>query len=455
MTWPPSATEASSTSLSIGAVGVSTQTSFVVARLRPQRRRHQRPVDVRELEAEPAGRGGLGTWDELRIFGGLCSLYRRCYFRTEMVKSQAELGNRVMSARKEQRLTQVELATAIGVDRTVITTIETGQRTVDALELARLAKALRRPIGWFVSDPPPSVVSRRADRGDVVRPVDIQLETLARDVEQLIELGVLTPTPTRSDSIDSIGAAEQAAFDARRAAGLRDDEPVWDLVRVAERLGLYAFVLDLDVREDVQTDGSYVALKECGVALINGAREGDRRRFTIAHELGHHVLNDEYDPEWIVGSDTTDRERVINAFALHFLMPRAAIEQRWLQLDGGSDPRGAAIRLAVEFGASWSAACAQLLRLGCLSAGQYQQLVPEKPTSFDLAERELTLRDDAVAPLMPPGYGAAVIRALKKTTIGPNRALELLHGTIHESDLPAKRPLSLESMTAELKPLPD
>jgi Zn-dependent peptidase ImmA (M78 family) len=220
-------------------------------------------------------------------------------------------------------------------------------------------------------------------------------------------------------------------------------------------LGLYVFVLDLDVREDAQSDGSYVALKECGVALVNGAREGGRRRFTIAHELGHHVLNDQYDPEWIVGSDATDRERVINAFAIHFLMPRAAVEQRWLQLEGGTDPRDAAVRLAVELGMSWSAACAQLLRLGCLSSRQYQQLVPVKPTSVDLVERELTIRDDAMAPLVPPGYAAAVIRALKKTKIGPNRAIELLHGTIDKRDLPTERPLSLEAMTAELDPLPD
>jgi Zn-dependent peptidase ImmA (M78 family)/transcriptional regulator with XRE-family HTH domain len=368
-----------------------------------------------------------------------------------MTKSLEELGNRVMVARKDQRLTQLELATAIGVDRTVISKIETGQRMVDALELARLAKVLRRPIGWFVTDPPPSVVSRRAGREDVVRHEDIQLEALAQDVEQLIGLGVLHSASLKPASIDSIGATEQAALDARRAAGLRDDEPVWELVRVAERLGLYAFVLELDGLESAEVDGSYVALEGCGVALINGVREGGRRRFTIAHELGHHVFDDEYDPEWVVGSDATEREKIVNAFAIHFLMPRAAVEQRWLQLKGAADPRDAAIRLGVEFGLSWSAACAQLQRLGCLSEWQYENLLPQRPTSVDLIERELTIQKDAMAPLVPPGYAAAVIRALKQGKIAPNRALELLHGTVHERDLPARKPLSLESMKRELE----
>lgn len=356
-----------------------------------------------------------------------------------------------MAARKDRGLTQVELATAIGVDRTAITKIESGQRMVDALELARLAKVLGRPLWWFVTEPPPSVVSRRADRGDAVRPEDIQLESLVQDVEQLIELGALRPGAALALSIDSIQATEQAALEARRAAGLRDDEPAWDLVRIVERLGLYAFILDLDAREDSQTDGSYLALERGGVALINGAREVGRRRFTIAHELGHHVLNDQYDADWIVGADASDREKIINAFAIHFLLPRAALGPYVMQLAGDDDDlREAAIRIAVELGVSWSAACAQLHRHGYLTARQLDHLAARRPTRLDYAELELTIRDDTTAPRVPPGYAAAVIRALRQTKLGPARAIELLHGTLDERDLPAERPLPLEAMTAEL-----
>lgn len=358
-----------------------------------------------------------------------------------------------MVARKDRGLTQGELASAMEVDRTVITKIETGQRMVDSLELARLGEILRRPIGWFVTDPPPSVVSRREQREVLVRREDIQLESLAQDVEQLIELGVLQPPAAMSASIDSIAAAEQVAFAARRQVGLTEDEPVWNLVRVAEKLGLYAFVLELDEREGSQADGSYLALEGCGVALINRASEDGRRRFTIAHELGHHVLNDEYAPEWIVGTDSTEGEKRVNAFAIHFLMPCPAIRSRWQRLKGAADPRNAAIHLAVEFGVSWSAACNQLHRAGCLSGSQRDDLLRQTPTSVDYIERELATRSDTE--VVPPGYAAAVIHALRKGKIGPNRALELLHGTVLERDLPAEKQLALESMTAELEILPD
>jgi Zn-dependent peptidase ImmA (M78 family) len=254
--------------------------------------------------------------------------------------------------------------------------------------------------------------------------------------------------------LESLEATEQAARDARLAAGLRADEPAWDLVRIVERLGLYVFVLALDEREGSQADGSYVALENCGVALVGGTIHSGRRRFTIAHELGHHVLADQYAPEWVVGSGATERERVINAFAIHFLLPRPAIEQRCLLLHG-DDPRDAAIRLAVDFGTSWSATCAQLHRLGEISTAQFEDLSRRKPTHVDFLEQELRIRDDVSAPLVPPGYAAAVIRALKRAKIGPDRALELLHGTLREHDLPADKLLPLEAMTAELDLLPE
>jgi Zn-dependent peptidase ImmA (M78 family)/transcriptional regulator with XRE-family HTH domain len=372
-----------------------------------------------------------------------------------MVKSWEDLGKRVQAARKDAGLTQLELAAQLRMERTVVTKIEAGQRTVDSLELAQLARVLRRPIGWFVTDPPASVISRRADREGMIRREDIQLETLAQDVEQLIEIGVLRPVASTPASIESLAAAEQAALDARHAAGLRAEDPAWNLVQLVERLGLYAFVLPLHGDGASQSEGSYISLKQGGVALIGAVGDSGRRRFTIAHELGHHVLADAYAPEWVVGAGVTEREKVINAFAIHFLLPRLAVEHRWAQYKGNVEPRAAAIRIAVEYGLSWSAACAQLQRCGRLSEHQFDDFLRAKPTGFDHAELELSVRSDVEPPLVPPAYKAAVVRALKKAKIGPTRAIELLYGTLDERDLPPEKALSLEAMTSELDVLPE
>ncbi|HVV86534.1 MAG TPA: ImmA/IrrE family metallo-endopeptidase, partial [Kofleriaceae bacterium] len=336
-----------------------------------------------------------------------------------------------------------------------ISKIEAGQRTVDSLELVRLGAALQRPIGWFVADPIPSIVSRRQGREDLVRAEDIQLEQLALDVEQLVVLGVLSPPETPAAEIGSLGEAEQVALDARERAGLAVQDPAWELATIAEKLGLYVFVLPLGGQGATQAEGSYVALERGGVALVAAAGDSGRRRFTAAHELGHHVLSDEFAPEWVVGSGSTEREKVINAFAIHFLLPRPAALDRWARYRGQEDPRDAVIRIAVEFGLSWSAACAQLQRVGCLVAPHYDRVAPVAASNVELLERGLRVRSDVDAPLVPPGYASAVIRAMRKGKVGPTRALELLHGTLDARDLPSDRPLSVESMTSEIDVLPE
>ena len=370
-----------------------------------------------------------------------------------MAKSWEEFGKRVQAARKDAKLTQEELASKLNLERTAVTPIEAGLRTVASLELSQLARALRRPIGWFVTEPSSAVVSRREDRGDVVRREDVHLETLVQDVEQLITLEVLRPVTVPRAPIETLDEAESVALATRRLLELRSDQPVWDLVPLLERVGLYTFVLDLGGGDDAP-EGSYIALDQGGVALIGNARESGRRRFTIAHELGHHMLADKFAPEWIIGAGASDWEKVINAFAIHFLLPRQAAEQRWKQHDGNVHPRDATIRIAVEFGLSWSAACAQLQRVGCLIGLSYEAIAHTPPRQLEFIELELMVRSDVNAPLVPPSYAAAVVRALKKGKIGPNRAIELLHGTAKQSDLSPERLLSLDAMTAELDGLP-
>jgi Zn-dependent peptidase ImmA (M78 family)/transcriptional regulator with XRE-family HTH domain len=375
-----------------------------------------------------------------------------------MANSWEELGRQVASARKDQGLSQAELAAELDVDRTAITKMESGERKIDTFELARLAKILRRPIHWFVNEPSPAIVSRRNARAEdeaKTRVEDIALETLALDVEQLEGLGVLEPKVFPASTVISVDAAEAEARKVRERAVLGLDEPVWNLVDVAERLGLYAFVLSVEADVGGPSEGSYVALKRGGVALISASGPSGRRRFTIVHELGHHVLADEYAPEWVVGAGSGEHEKIINAFAIHFLFPREAIQKRWVKYGGPADPRSAAIKLAAEFGLSWTAACAQLERFGYLDHAMYKQLVAVVPNDVDFMEQQVTIRDDVAGPRVPPGYGAAVIRALKKGQIAPARAIELLRGTIDRRDLPVPHELSLDEMTAELlEPIP-
>lgn len=62
------------------------------------------------------------------------------------------LGRRMAEARHAASLTQRALAAAVSLDRTAIAKIEAGSRNVSSAELGRMARALGRPLEWFLAD---------------------------------------------------------------------------------------------------------------------------------------------------------------------------------------------------------------------------------------------------------------------------------------------------------------
>lgn len=77
--------------------------------------------------------------------------------RRAIPPTAAALGRRVAHARRAGGLSQAALGRAVSLDRTAISKIESGRRDVSSLELARIARTLRRPLESFVSeDQPPS-----------------------------------------------------------------------------------------------------------------------------------------------------------------------------------------------------------------------------------------------------------------------------------------------------------
>lgn len=63
-----------------------------------------------------------------------------------------ELTRRLKEAREYLELSQEEVARELGVPRTAISLMESGQRKVNALELQRLARLYQRPVGYFTGE---------------------------------------------------------------------------------------------------------------------------------------------------------------------------------------------------------------------------------------------------------------------------------------------------------------
>jgi transcriptional regulator with XRE-family HTH domain len=62
------------------------------------------------------------------------------------------LGERLRESREYLGFSQDQVATYLGVSRSALSLMETGQRKVDALELKKLAELYKRPVGFFTGE---------------------------------------------------------------------------------------------------------------------------------------------------------------------------------------------------------------------------------------------------------------------------------------------------------------
>jgi transcriptional regulator with XRE-family HTH domain len=62
------------------------------------------------------------------------------------------LGERLREAREYLGFSQDQVATFLGVSRSALSLMETGQRKVDALELKKLAGLYKRPVAFFTGE---------------------------------------------------------------------------------------------------------------------------------------------------------------------------------------------------------------------------------------------------------------------------------------------------------------
>lgn len=72
---------------------------------------------------------------------------------------QQQLGARLRESREYIGLLQEDVAMALGIPRASVSALEAGKRRVTSLELRRLARLYRRPVGWLLGEEAPEVDS--------------------------------------------------------------------------------------------------------------------------------------------------------------------------------------------------------------------------------------------------------------------------------------------------------
>jgi Zn-dependent peptidase ImmA (M78 family) len=134
--------------------------------------------------------------------------------------------------------------------------------------------------------------------------------------------------------------------------------------------------------------------------IVNVAHPPSRQRFTAAHELAHHrrdgrVVFDR-ETEWLARGETggSDSERIAEAFAAWFLMPKKLVVGT-IEALGLAPPRldaAGAYALALELGTSYAATVRHLSDMRLIGAARRDQLLRVAPATI---KREIGALDAA------------------------------------------------------------
>ena len=91
------------------------------------------------------------------------------------------LGERLREAREYLGFSQDQVATFLGVSRSALSLMESGQRKVDALELKKLAGLYKRSVGYFTGEEEDAAIG--ADVKHLARKVS---DLSSEDKEELV-----------------------------------------------------------------------------------------------------------------------------------------------------------------------------------------------------------------------------------------------------------------------------
>jgi len=252
-----------------------------------------------------------------------------------------ELGRRIRAAREGYALTQEQLGDLCNLSRVAIGQIEAGSRSVAGLELDRIAHAVGRDIKSFFTD---TFDEREAlaalfrsdaelaEQADLLRALQDSL-ALGRELTNLERLlgidrvQLLTASyelPIPRSRWEAIQQGQRVAIDERQRLGL-GVAPIGDLSDLLETQGVRtgAVALPDNISGLTIIDGTI------GVFVVINARHAAiRRRFSLAHEYGHVLLDRDRSGAISRAENRSDLLEVrANAFAAEFLLPAEGVEQ--------------------------------------------------------------------------------------------------------------------------------
>ena len=341
--------------------------------------------------------------------------------RLKLARTRAGLSLRGLEARMDRLVT----AQAIGK-------YERGESSPRPPVLEALALALGVTVDYLFEEDSlqiSSVEFRRKGRLGKRQFARIEAEAVdALERYLAVEDALGVPNPRWKAPFDGLAGLSASSEAEKVAKRVREcwslgEGPIRSMVGLVEEKGVR--VLSLDLGEG-RLDGFMATARrrdgeEVSVIVVNDRkRDGERRRFTVAHELHHLLLGEGEDRE---------SERAAHRFAGVLLMPESALRER-LGTRRTSVTWEELITLKGLFGVSLQALTFRCRELGIFGVPLARQL-----------QREFARRGWSRPPYDEPGvskpelpgrFRTLCLRALSEGHVSAGRAAELLGTSVED-----------------------
>jgi Zn-dependent peptidase ImmA (M78 family)/transcriptional regulator with XRE-family HTH domain len=312
------------------------------------------------------------------------------------------VGRRLADARKRAGMSQVKLGEKLSLDKTQVSKVESGRRRLDISEVVLAADALGVSTRSLLGMKEPTKLALAARLASEAP--EEGLRQAYRRARQLVEVdaalseaGALRPAePTagaselmvrgrkagRSTVSTRPGAQRQGREFAEAAREVLDlgSGPIVDLAEMIET----HFGVDVALSPlGTDVDGLCVHGEDVQLIMLSSDFPPSRVRFTLAHELAHHIMGDTHEvdseDEATMFGDNPVEWRA-NAFAAHLLMPERGIRRLLEHWEEQGTPSDAAVTALMQhFDVSLASLIYQLNQVGRLSFDGGQRLRAEGP----------------------------------------------------------------------------
>ena len=238
-------------------------------------------------------------------------------------------GERLNRARRLRGLSLRGLSAKVGVSATMLSKYERGKSMPSWVVLTSLARALGIRVGYLFRrsiDGLDRIEYRNRHNQAVPDRVHSRvMADVCNQLERWRMLDSLVPAPWPSEfcspsdlpqDVETFEDVELIAIKVREAWHLGWG-PIPNLIESLESNGIIVLTTPFDAN---RFDGMSARLGDWKIAVVGASWPGDRQRFTLAHELGHLVLDERL-------SESIDKEGACDRFAGAFLVPALAVRQ--------------------------------------------------------------------------------------------------------------------------------